>query len=157
MHARFLFKLADIGKLLNHLFDQLESFLHVRVFSTTEDDRKDHFVFVLEEMASLIHLGLKVVFANFWTEAKFLVSAVMGMATVLPLLLLILELAVVHDPAYRRLFLRCHLNQIETTFARLCQGLVGGNDTKLGAVLTDQSNRSYADLVVDPLMFAFDG
>jgi hypothetical protein len=50
---------------------------------------------------------------------------------VLLLLLLILELAEVHDPADGRLLVGCHLHQVETRLSGEGQRLLGGDDAEL--------------------------
>jgi hypothetical protein len=97
------------------------------------------------------------VVADFWAEAKLFVLAVVRVAFVLPLLLLLLEFAVIHDAANRRLLLGSHFDQVHAGFASLLQGLSGFDDAKNGAVLSDDADRRYADLLVDPLAFLSEG
>ena len=62
----------------------------------------------------MIDFRHEIVVADFGSEAQLLVPAVMPVAAMLPLFLLVFELAKVHDPADGRLFLRRHLHQIKT-------------------------------------------
>jgi hypothetical protein len=64
----------------------------------------------------------------------------MRVAFVLPLFLLVLEFAVIHDAANGRLFLGCHFHQVQTGFASPLQGLAGIDNAEYGAVMSD-----YAD------------
>ena len=89
----------------------------------------------------------------FGRSAEFFVLAVVRVAFVLPLLLLVLELAEVHDAANGRLLLRGDFDQVEPDFAGLLQGLDGFDDAQLGAVVSDDADRRDADLLVDPLTF----
>jgi hypothetical protein len=88
----------------------------VGVFAAAEDDREDDFVFLGQELFGPIDLGHQVVVANFWANAEFFVFAVVRMPLVLPLLLLVLEFAEIHDSADGRLFLRSDLDKIEANF-----------------------------------------
>jgi hypothetical protein len=97
------------------------------------------------------------VVADFGAEAELFVFAVVRVAFVLPLLLLVLEFAVIHDPANGRLLLRGDLHQVQAGFAGLSQGLDGFDDAKKGAVLSDDTDRRYADLLIDPLAFLSKG
>jgi hypothetical protein len=79
------------------------------------------------------------------------------MAFVLPLFLLVLEFAVIHDPANGRLLLWGDFHQIHADFAGPLQGLDGFDDAQQGAILSDYANRRDADLLIDPLTFAIEG
>jgi hypothetical protein len=59
----------------------------------------------------------------------------MRVALMLALLLLVLELAVVHDTADRRLFGRGDLDQVEPRFASPLHGFIRGNDSQLFSVV----------------------
>jgi hypothetical protein len=71
-------------------------------------------------------------------------------------LLLVFELAVVHDPAHGRLCLRGNLHQILICLAGLRQGFVGWHDAQLGTIRTDQPDRRYPDLLIYPCLLSFD-
>jgi hypothetical protein len=75
----------------------------------------------------------------------------------LPLFLLVLEFAVIHDAANGRLFLGRDFHQIHANFAGLLQGLDGFDDAQQGTVLSDDADRRNADLLVDPLTFSIEG
>ena len=74
-------------------------------------------------------------------ETDFLVLAVVRMAFVLPLLLLVLEFAEVHDSANGRLLRRRDLDQIETCGPGLLQRFVGTDDSQLRSVVTNDADR----------------
>jgi hypothetical protein len=69
---------------------------------------------------------------------------------------LILILAEVHNSAYGRLLIGCNLDQIQAGIARSIEGFVGGDDSVLSSIGTDDSDRRDADLIVDPRLNAFD-
>jgi len=93
------------------------------------------------------------VVADFWAEAELFIFAVMSVAFVLPLLLLVLEFAEIHDAAYGRLLLRGNLNEVHAGVAGLLQSFDGFDNAQQGAVLSDDADRRDADLLVDPLTF----
>jgi hypothetical protein len=70
---------------------------------------------------------------------------------VLPLLLLILELAEIHDSADGRALVRRHFDQIQIGLAGGSQGLFGGHDAQLFPFRGNDADRRDADLFVDPL------
>jgi hypothetical protein len=80
----------------------------------------------------------------------------MRVAFVNPFLLLILELAVIHDPANRRLLLRGDFHEVESDLAGALQSLNGFDDAQHGAVVADHPDRRDADLFIDPLGFTIE-
>ena len=76
-----------------------------------------------KKRAGLVQLEGDVVLARLGANADFLDLALMGVALGQPLLLLILELAVVHDPADGRPLVGSDLDQIQIGFASLASGL----------------------------------
>ncbi len=78
--------------------------------------------------------------ADFRAQAKFLVLAVVRVAFVLPLFLLVLEFAVIHDAANGRLFLRRNFHQVQAGFACPLQGFAGIDNAEHGAVMSDHAD-----------------
>jgi hypothetical protein len=74
---------------------------------------------------------------------------------VLLLLLLILELAEVHDPADRRLLVGSHLHQIQTGFPREAECLLRGDDAELPAFGGDDPNRRDPNLLVYAVLLLY--
>jgi hypothetical protein len=74
-------------------------------------------------------LGEKIVIADLRPQPDFFVLAVVNVAFVLPLLLLVLEFAEVHDSANRRLLGGRHFDKIEPERAGLLERLVPGDDS----------------------------
>jgi hypothetical protein len=68
------------------------------------------------------------VVADLRAQAKLFVLAVVRVALVLPLLLLVLEFAVIHDPANGRLFLRGDFDEIKPSFAGTLKRVDGLDD-----------------------------
>jgi hypothetical protein len=81
----------------------------------------------------------------------------MSVSLVLPLLLLVLEFAVIHDAANRRLLLGRDFHEVQADFAGTLQGLYGFDDAQHGAVMADHADRRNANLFIDPLSFTIDG
>jgi hypothetical protein len=79
------------------------------------------------------------------------------MSFVLPLLLLVLELAVIHDPANGRLLLRRDFDKVQADFAGPLEGVDGFDDAEDFAFMSDHADGRDADLFVDPLTFSIEG
>ncbi len=156
MHGGALFELRDGFKLGGELFDQLEAFVDMGVFATTEDDRKDHLVLLPEELLGPVHLGHEIGLANLRTEPDFFVLALVRVPFVLPLFLLVLEFTKVHDPANGRLLGRRNFDEVESRLLGEVQGFLGRNHTELFAFRRNDADWGNADLLVDPLLLAFD-
>jgi hypothetical protein len=77
----------------------------------------------------------------------------MDVGLVLLLLLLVLELAEVHDPADRRLLVGRHLHQIQPRLPRDGESLLGRDDAELAALCGYDPDRRDADLLVDAMLF----
>ena len=69
--------------------------------------------------------------ARLRADADFFDPHLMGLALVLPLLLLVLELAEVHDPADGRALVGRHFDQVQPGLAGLGQGIRRGHDAQL--------------------------
>jgi hypothetical protein len=61
-------------------------------------------------------------------------------------------LAVVHDPAHRRIGLRGHLDEVELLFAGPTQRLGQRDDPHLGAIGVDEPDARDLDVRVQPLL-----
>jgi hypothetical protein len=97
------------------------------------------------------------VIADFRAHPEFFVLAVVRVALVLPLLLLVLEFAEVHDSANRRLLLRRDFHEIETDFAGASECIYSFEDAELIAFVADDADGCIADLFVDPLRLTIEG
>ena len=78
-------------------------------------------------------------------------------AFVLPLLLLVLNFAVVHDAANGRLLLGRDLHEIEAEVFGALQGFGCFQNAELVAFRSNDADRRIADLFVDPLRFTVEG
>ena len=95
--------------------------------------------------------------ADLRANAKFFVLAVVRVALVLPLLLLVLEFAEIHDAANRRLLLGRNLYKIEAEFPGTLKGVYRFQDAKLIPLVSNHTNGRIADLFVDPLRLTIEG
>ena len=156
MHGGALLKFAERFEFGGELLDELKAFVDVGILAATEDHAEHHLVFLVQEFLGPIDLGREVGFADFGAEANFLILTVVRVAFMLPFFLLVLELTVVHDPADGRLFVRSDLDQIEPDVLSAVECLFGGDDTQLLSFFGNNANGGDADLIVDPLLLAFD-
>lgn len=149
------FHFADVFELFDDLLHDALPLFDVSHLAAAEHDRHDDLVFVKEEAAGLGDLEFDVVIPRLRTEADFLDLGVMNVGFVVLFLLLILELAEVHDSAHRWLLIRCHLDQIETGVSRERQGVVCGHDPKLTAVGSNDTDRCDPNLLVDAMLLLY--
>ena len=70
----------------------------------------------------------------------------------MPLLLLILELAEIHDSANRRPLVGSHFDEVEPDFAGKLKRFGRGNHAEHLSLVIDDADRTEADLFVDPLL-----
>ncbi len=94
-----------------------------------------------KKRARLIHLEADVVLARLGAHADLFDFALVRVPFGLPLLLLVLELAVVHDAAHRRPLIRCHFNEIQIGFAGTGQRFVGADNAQQLAIGGDDPHR----------------
>jgi hypothetical protein len=151
---RRLLEFGDRFQLLLQALDQLVAFLGVGVFAAAEDDGEDDFVLLGQELFSAVDLGHQVVVADFGADAELFVLAVVRVAFVLPLLLLVFELAVIHDSANGRLLLGRDFYKIKAKIFGTLESFDSFEDAELVAFRSDDADRCIADLFVDPLRFA---
>jgi hypothetical protein len=140
VHLGRLFELGDFFQLFLQALNEFVTFVDVGVFAAAEDDAEDHLVFLGQELFGPVDLGHEVVVADLWADAELFVLAVVRVTFMLPLLLLVLEFAVVHDAANGRLFLGRNFHQVEADFFSTLQSVDGFEDAELITLMAD-----YAD------------
>jgi len=146
------FDLADVFEFFDNVIDDFPAFFNVREFSSAEDHGDHDLVFVGEEGPSLIDLEGDIVIASLRSNSDLLDLAVVRVAFGQPLLLLILEFAVVHDPANRRPFIRRDFDQIEFRLASARKRFLGRHDAQQFSVAGNDSHRRNANLLINPLV-----
>lgn len=125
----------------------------MRHFATTE--AKGHFdlVFFFQEARHIPELDLVIVFVG--TRAKFdflhLHLLLLQLGFVSSLLFLILELAVIHDPANRWLGHRCDFYEINTSFFCHLQCSTNIDNTELFAFSALETNLRNRDFLVEAM------
>ena len=157
LHRGLLLEFRDFFQFLGESLDEFVAFVDVGVFAAAEDDGEDHLVLLGQKLLRAVDLRHEVVVADFRAEAEFFVLAVVRVAFVLPLLLLVLEFAVIHDPANGRLFLRGNFHEVHAGLASMPQGFNSFDDAEKRAIVSDNADGRYADLLVDPLAFLSEG
>src|SRR5690606_5047030 len=108
-------------------------------------------VAVPQEALSALHLHFDIVAIGLGAQAQLLDDRRLLLLARLavPLRLLVLEAAEIHQPADGRLGLRGDFHQVEIGFLSHAQGLPDRHDTQLLAVGADHADFPRADLVVD--------
>jgi hypothetical protein len=154
---RRLLELGDWFQFFLQALDQLVTFFGVGVFPTAEDDGEDDFVLLGQELLGAIDLGHQVMIADLGANPELFVLAVVRVAFVLPLLLLVLEFAEIHDSANGRLLLGRDFHKIEAKFFGTLKGVDSFQDAELVAFRSNDADRGIADLFVDPLRFTVEG
>jgi hypothetical protein len=157
LHLRRLLEFGDRLQLFLQALDQLVAFLGVSVFAAAEDDGEDDFVFLGQELFRAVDLGHQVMIADLGADPQLFVFAVMRVAFVLPLLLLVLELAKIHDSANGRLLLGRDFDKVEAKVFGTLKGVDSFQDAELVAFRSNDADRCIADLFVDPLRFTVEG
>ena len=153
-------RLLEFGhgfQLFLQALDQLVAFFGVGVFAAAEDDGENYLVLLGQELFRAVDLRHQVMVADFRADAEFFVLAVMRVAFVLPLLLLVLEFAVIHDAANGRLLLGRDFYEIEAKVFGALKGFGGFENAELVAFRSDDADGRIADLFVDPLRFTVEG
>src|SRR5204862_6714210 len=122
----------------------------VRDLAPAEHDRAAGLVALLEELADGLGLEVVVVLFGLGPELHFLEldDRLLLLGLVGLLLRLVLELAVVHDLADRRLRHRRDLDQVEAILCCFGEGYFEGQDTELLSLWTDDSKLTGADSAV---------
>jgi hypothetical protein len=148
----------DFADRVEHLEDVSHDSLplvDVRQFTAAKHHRHDDLVLVLQKPFRLVDLEFDVVLTRLRTETNLLDLRVVNVSLVLFLLLLIFELAEIHDSADGRLFVGSHLHQIQTGFPGEAERLLGGDDAELPAFGGDDPNRSDPNLLVDAVLLLY--
>ena len=126
--------------------------------TAAETDRNLDLVSVLEETAGVLDLGIQVANVDIRRQANLFDfhDTLILTGFLLALGLLETEFAVIHDLAYRRLCLRCDLDQVHALFYGDFLCLLDGYDAELFAVVADQTDFLVADLFIDLMFHAAD-
>src|SRR5690606_13055994 len=133
-------------------FQNPMSDLRVRVLAPAEEDCRLDLVTLSQEAFDVLLLELIVVFVNLRPELDLLHQNHLLVLLCRPraLLLLVLELAEVHDPAHGRDGRRRNFDEVESLGARQLQGLRRRHDAELRASFVNHADFTHTDPFVDP-------
>ena len=148
----FLFHLCDILRIFDHSVEHGLPTVFMHDFPTSEKDGYLASVATFNEAADVVHLGLVVVLVRFGAKLDFL-DLDNGLALfgfLLFLLGFVLELAVIHDTADRRIRFFRHFYEIQPQFFGRCDCLVAAQDSKLFAFCADDAYFPRSDLLITP-------
>ena len=154
--ARLRLHLAEVGQAFADLPERRQPDVLVRHLAAAEEHGELDLVALGEEFLGAVGLDGQVVRIDLGAQTDFFKLAVLAVAAgfLLFLFLLVLPLAIVHDPADGGLGLRRDLHQVQAGFARAALGFVEVDDADLFVVVVNQENRRDADEVVDAQPFA---
>src|SRR5262245_19180522 len=150
-HARLLLHLRDVGHRLRNAVEHGAPQLRVRDRAPAEEHGHLHPVAIPEEITDVTDLEVDVVPAGLRPELHFLeLAGGILLARLLRLLLLgVLVLAVVHDPAHRRVGGGRDLDQVELLAVGDALGIRGRHHTELLPVAVADTDLTGTDLLVD--------
>lgn len=117
LHSRRLLDGAVLTKLLLQLIEQIAPEFRMRDGSPTEEDAEFYLVAPIKELRCLSSLGFQIVIADLRLDPNFLeTNHMLGLAgiTLFPALL-VPELSVIHQAAYRGNGIGCDLYKVEPT------------------------------------------
>lgn len=153
--AEHLCRTLDPSNLLKMLDDFLHHFVtlfHMSHFPASKLHRKLNLMPLFKKLDGLIQFDLPVMVVDFRADSDFFERnymlfflAFLGLA-----FLLIQKLAVIHNPAYRRIRRRRHFHQVQTCFPRAFAGFFNRNNTDLLIVFVNQPNRTDTNPLIDP-------
>lgn len=148
---RTLLDLSNIAKHFRHVREQLDTDIRMRVLPPTQPNSKLHFVAFFQEAASLValHLDIMVVGIRLHPNLFELDDLLVLACFALLLGLVITELAVIHQPAHRRVGIRRDLDKIQTSLLSHLLSLEGRHDTYLLAQFVDQANLWHTDAPIN--------
>jgi hypothetical protein len=130
----------------------------VSVFSSSEQDVDLYLVVLGEKLSSLSNLHFNVVLAGFRSHSNLLDLNGVLLGTALQLLLLfVLRLPEVHDPANWRTNSRAHFNKIQPGFKREFLSFVCLHFAEHFAVLIDDADRRDPNSIIHPWQIGLHG
>ena len=145
-----LIQVGCVGALLGEPLQQLPSDVGMGHLAATETNGDLDAVAVGDELLRVPELRVEIADVDARRHADFLdlhnVLILLGL--LLPLALLELELAVVHQLAHGGHGLRRDLHQVQSLLISDPQGLGGRHDAQLGAVITDQADLLVANVLI---------
>src|SRR5262249_20132419 len=141
-----------VAQLVDQPLEDAPPDLGMRHLAAAEENRRLHFVAVLEEAFDVLLLELVVVLVDLRAELDLLDLDHFLVPPGLPraLLLLVLVFPEIHDAADRRVGRRRDLDQVEPLLLGNGEGLRRRHDAELLARVVDDANFANPDAFVDP-------
>src|SRR5262249_14488285 len=151
LHPRVLLHLRDVGDLPGDAIQHGAAELGVRDGASAEEDGDLHAMTLTEEVANVTDLEIDVMTAGLGPELHFLqLAGGVLLARRLRLLLLrVLVLPVVHDPAHGRIRGGRDLDQVELLLIGDALGVRRRHHAELRPIAVDHADLAGADLLVD--------
>lgn len=149
------FDLAEFHKIRDDLVHDFSTFLDMSHFPSPKDNRHLDFILLLQELDGSFDLEFDVVLARLRPQSDLFGLDLMG-AMARSLFLFVFVLAKIHDSTHGRTLVWCDLDQIQLGFLCSIQSLVGRHDSQLLALFRDHPDWRNTDLIVDPVLDAFD-
>src|SRR5690606_31417113 len=155
LELRKLLDGAVLLQILLHAPEQLRAELLVGHLAAPEAQRDLRLVALTQEAHQVAKLDLVISLIRAGPEFDlFDLRLLLLLAGGLSLLVLLEhELAVVHDPAYRGVRVRCDLDEVQTRVFGGRKSLLNAHDADLLAVGTDYTNPGRSDLLIAPDAF----
>lgn len=148
---RTLLDLSYIAKHFRHVREQLDPDIRMCVLPPAQPNGELDFIAFFQEAASLValHLDIMVVGIRLHPNLFELDDLLVLACFALLLGLVIAELAVIHQPAHRRVGIRRNLDKVQTTLLSHLLSLESRHDTYLLAQFIDQANLRYTNAPIN--------
>lgn len=152
IHGRMLLDLSDFTKKIRDPLHDVATDVGVNDFPSTEHHSDLDLVAFTEEPLDSLNLDIEVMSVRFWAELDLfdLDRLLLLLGLVRPLLLIVLELAIVHDLADRRICVGRNLYQIEAGIICHDHRTFRCHNTDILAVSANKPDFRCPDPFVDP-------
>lgn len=149
------FDLAKFGKVVTHPLQHTHAKFLVGHFAAPESQGNLCFVTFFDETTQVAQLDLVVALVGTRTKLDFLDlnDFLLGARLLLALLLLVLELAVVHQATDGGFGMRCNFYQIDFIFFRKLNGVYQRDNAELFSVYSNKSHLWDVYFAIDAMRF----
>ena len=148
--ARHSFDFRHLSQRFDNPVDQIQARLHVGHLSALELDGDLDLVLVRQEFSSMFQFELEIVFIDTRADTNFLQHMLMGFRLAGLTVLLVFELAIIHDSANRRTLRRSDLHEIELLLPSQGNCFIARDNAQHLAIPVNDAKGADADLLVDP-------
>jgi hypothetical protein len=142
---------TDIGQGIADIFHNFSSDLGIGDLAAPEHHGYLDFVLLLQKFLYMLNLNLDVMIFRLGPQSDFLDldDGLALLGDVHLLALLVPELSVIHNPAYRRIGIGRYLNQIQASSSRLGQGVRQGQNSQLLSIGVNDADAGNLYLAID--------